>query len=1012
MALKPVTLPFRFAGGLETKLDEKVVPIGKLLELPNAVFTRGGTPAKRYGYTELGKAILGSTSELEGGVAMGVRGKELCYFTEKEVYSYQADSDAWKLVADAQSVVTEHRVVANRSTAQTLADYAELDGVAVYAWEDSAGGVWAAVLDAETDAVLSAPRQLSATGERPRVHAVGSFLHVYYAEATDGDVMVLRVSPTAPQDAATATVATLLENALNATYPSFDVDDDGDKGVIAWVKPGGKVGLGYIHESGEIGRPLNGLTSPTEITDDATVVAVAIDKLGAGQIALGLMDASTVVLKRYDTSLSLVSTTTVAGSTSDPNCLTVCYALDVDPLDSVTRVVYVAYDESAAETQNYVTYWYRVDSAGATSLKIQRAAALGSKAFADDDEVFAWLVHDSTLYTTYLLQRTDGLIVSRALPGLAGGIAARAHLPSVKGDSRIHVFAGIYVEALESDAGGVFTEPGIRRISADFDNDESHQVTQLGRGLYIGGGLLQVYDGSAVHSADFHCAPDDIADPTQSGSSGLANGTYRYFYTYEKVLANGEVLISDIGAGTSVTVSGGPRVVSHEIPTYRFGDEYIRIGVWRSTNGDTSIIRRVSSLDPTATGSNGYVANDPTVDTVTFDDEMEDEDLLTKDSLYTVGGVLANSPSVSRAVLSAGKGRLLFTSPADPDVLHFSHELRDGYGVEMTPFLRAKFPPYGGKITAALEMDGWIATFKETAIYKIGGPGPFANPSAGGGFSTPELVTSDGGCVNAASIAYTPVGIIYQSKKGIELLRRDWQVQYVGAQVEKFTDPTRLGQTVIATTLIEDRREIRLLMSSGDSLVYNYFFDAWSHWSNHYGNDAVMVDGGYYYLRADGSVWKEDTGSYRDVNSQIVYGYKTPPMPLAEILSGFHRYYYLSVTGNYRSAHTVRIRAYYDYEEFYDPEDEWVIDPSDFINLPGYGEGLYGAGYYGQGGGGRPSGRYSFDVHLARQAATVQFTFEFLDAADTYGAAGEVTEFVVTGGALGPRAPLVNERRV
>jgi len=50
----------------------------------------------------------------------------------------------------------------------------------------------------------------------------------------------------------------------------------------------------------------------------------------------------------------------------------------------------------------------------------------------------------------------------------------------------------------------------------------------------------------------------------------------------------------------------------------------------------------------------------------------------------------------------------------------------------------------------------------------------------------PSLIPTDTGTINPRSIVLTPMGIMYQSEKGIYLLDRSLQVSYIGADVEAY----------------------------------------------------------------------------------------------------------------------------------------------------------------------------------------------------------------------------------
>jgi hypothetical protein len=256
------------------------------------------------------------------------------------------------------------------------------------------------------------------------------------------------------------------------------------------------------------------------------------------------------------------------------------------------------------------------------------------------------------------------------------------------------------------------------------------------------------------------------------------------------------------------------------------------------------------------------------------------------------------------------------------------------------------------------------------------------------------LITSDVGCTNAASIEYTPQGVIFQSRKGIYLLGRDRSVRYVGAPVEKFTDPEREGLTVVSTTLIPDRTQV-LLLTDGQALLYDYFFDQWSTFTNHDGLGAVVVDGVYHYLRTDGRVFQQNTSSHQDDNSHVRMGLETAWIHLQETLQGLQLIRRVTILGKYKSDHVLRVYAQeYEYEAGWG--EPFSCDPADFISQPLYGEGLYGAGVYGDHG--EVVERYQFEIHLGYRGQAFRLRFEDEEEAGEYGAAFELTELLVTGG--------------
>ena len=1000
MALRERIFPIRFIGGLDTKSDDKTAQPASLLACENAVFTRGGTLSKRYGHTILGTTILGTGTTLPAGKALGVRGTELVQFSEDQAHSYLADLDKWSAIGDVQSVVPTLRVIAKRTTDQTGADYATAGGIGLAAWDDSEGGVWLAVLDDDTGRVIVAPRQVDANGSRPRCVVVDGVLHMYFVDAAAGEIYSLVVSPNQPDAASTAT-ANIIRNDLDASNPHYDVDVDATKAFIVWrTSTANTLGAGYVHSSGEIGRPSNGLTSPVTVTaTDPDAVAASVDVTGGTNNAVVWFSSSDGI--QYHTlnqTLVQVQATQTIDATASPAVTAITAQWARDSVSSARRL-HVFYERTASPDQNRtVTRAYDdvLSAAGGTVVGTQRSARLASKAFDDEDHVYVNIAHETTLWTTYFTMREDGLIVSRLLSGVAGGGVSVPHLPHVQTTSRKHTWAGIYKIALESEDSDQFTEKGIQKITLDFDDADAYQTAELGRALYISGGMPQSYDGRQIVEAGFHVAPDDVAAPAQVGPAGdgVNVGTHLYRFAYGWKNAQGEIEWGPTSAGTSVVVSSTAKKVTFTIPTYRItAKDDVFIGAFRSEAGDTASLYLVSTHDPTSTGINGYIANDTTTDTVTFADELSDANLIKREPLYTNGGILSNDNTSMGAQITTAGRRIFYDDPEDPNLVRFSQELRTGFAAEFSPVLTVRPDDFGGAVTGLIEMDDAIVVFKKSAIYFFAGPGPLANPDAGGGFSDPELITSDVGCENARSIEYTPAGVIFQSKKGIYLLGRDRSVRYIGAPVEKFTDPTRENQTIVSSDLIPDRTQIRLLTSSGETLLYDYYFDNWSTFTNHEGLDAVVADGVYYYLRTNGEVFKENTSSFQDGTKDINRVIETAWLHTQEHLQGMQRVWHLYVLGNYKSTHKLLVSWQTDYEPGF--TEPIVCDPSEFITTESYGDGLYGAGVYGDEG--AVVQRYQFKIHVGEKCEAIRFRFEDSEAS---GEAFELTEIVLSCGVM------------
>lgn len=1013
MPLSKVPLPISFVGGLETKQDSKSIPTTKLIDLENATFIKQTTLAKRNGYEALGSTIDSDGSPLPTCIGMAQRGSESLLFDGSRAWSYRESADAWADAGEVASVIASTPSIARTGTNQTMPDFATYGGVSVVAWEDSLGGVWMSVIEAIGGRLLLVPTQVDATATRPRCVAVGGMLHVYYARADMNRIYCVVVNPSTP--GATPAPVIMIDD-LSGTNPSYDAGPTtrtDTPGIIAWCTGVGW-SIAYTAPGGTLGGPVNGFPAGTSYPDSVEA-GIAVD---------------------YDTTAAFariaVCFTTVAGDTTlyqiDNDDLTSSSSDTVDSAGGGTRVT-CAWDTSDG-------VWFAVEYQGATSnlnsiragrwegstltnaIQTLRGHGLLARAFLDDVSVYLTVTHGVEFFTYVAVVKVsadtfgeDGTItVARLLPGSSAGTPTRTHLASAQPiAARQRALCLTDRIQLDSVDGDQFSETGIRLATLDFDHVSSFQYAELGRGLYLAGACLQHYDGRRWAESDFHCAPDVSASaaspftPSTSGGS-IADGTYNYILLYEEVDACGELHPGATSVPHTVTISGGggSGSVSITLPTYRLtSKKHVRIGVFRSAQGQTGdpesiTYYRVTNTDPSdTTGANCYVMNDTSVDSITFVDALTDASLLTREPLYTVGGILSNDPvPCAGNCIAGGKARLYWTDPSDPNLVRYSQQIREETALESPAPLTITCDPYGGAIVGLGVLDDAVVVFKETAIYVFGGPGPLANPSAGqDGFSPPQLVTSDVGCKSPNSIAQSPEGIVFQSQKGIQILDRSRQVQDIGSSVYAFD-----SQTVTRATLLPDRKQIVFLTADGYTLLWDYERLQWSKYTNHTGYDAMVVDGVYNYLRTDGRVFRETPGVYSDDGSHIVMKIETAWIKLTGYLQGWQRIVEALFLGEYKSPHTLVVRYRIDYGSGYSAPIEMDVDSN--FDPSVYGAGPYGAGFYGGDAG--YASVYQRKVHLNQRCQSIAFRIEDSEETAEFGAAYELSELLLIGGVLGP----------
>lgn len=1037
MALQEQHVAFRFTGGVETKMDSKAVPPVRLLGLENGVFHRASSIKKRNGYDLLSRTIDGSTSLITDARRLASRGDELLLFTNTRCYSKQSGADQWSDAGALVAPIGSDRPVVHTSTAQTTPDHATSGGVTAYAWEDSLGGVYWTVEDETSERVLRAPTQANSLGQRPRCVVVGEAIHIYYAVPTLSQVCVLVVNPSQP--AAAVSEQIVIED-LDSANPAYDVcptTRTGTPSVIAWKEHGAAYArVAYVTAGGVLGSPASGHPSAARFGSgfvgsstpigvafaygdggDGDYIGVTYFDSGGGGGALWRGTGGTA-LTSIGTSPGLVALYSAA--TTITRCT----------ITATSDRFWCVWEESAAESsQRYcVVRSALIAGSDYTALATVRSVGLAGKAFSAGAaaDAFAVFVHDTTYFNTYVtLRLSDFAPAGRHLPGSACG-PTRAHLPSAYVTSDVASFVVPYKTRLESANNDKFTESAIRKVGMDFDNEDSHQTAQLGGGLYLAGACPMHYDGYRWTEQGFHVGPELISTAVAGGGSLTVSSTYQYKAWYEWTDAYGEVHRGPESIGTSVS-TGASTQCTLTLPTLRITQKpNVRICVARSLPGDTSRLWRVTSLDPTTAGAvNGYLANSTSADTVTLIDRMSDTDLQLQEQIYTVGGILSNDPAPLGSHVAAGRDRLFFTDAQDGSVVRFSQTRATGFGLEVPPELQIGVDPRGGDVTALAVMDDVVYVFKASAIFAFNGDGPYstgASTSANlvSGFSSSQLITSDVGCTDPASVVLTPAGLMFKSAKGIYQIARSREVTYVGAPVEAYN-----SQTVRRATVMPDRTAVLFLTDSGSSLYYDYLFQQWSTFTNHEGYDAAVVENTYHYLRTNDTVFKETVGEYADGSARITMRLETAWLHLLEHLQGFQRFWKLLLLGTWVSPHQLGVSYRMSYDEawsepyYLDATGEaegatgWITGDSanpigeDPILGSSYGEGDYGDGVYG--GSGPDVYQWLYGIHEDGQA--IQFRFEDFEKAGLSGASFELTEMTVVGGVKKPdRRPFSGAR--
>ena len=538
---------------------------------------------------------------------------------------------------------------------------------------------------------------------------------------------------------------------------------------------------------------------------------------------------------------------------------------------------------------------------------------LASKAFLYEGKARVWLAYDTdlqkSLFLTQARTTTTPRYDARALYLRGGGITYGPGLPQVVNPSgNTYLTTAVRQERLEADGNIISATIG---VSCTFGGSALDRAELGPTKTICSGGYVGDFDGR-FQELNFHLFPEMIFTDETAGGNFPAGGTFNYQCHYEWMDRKGQIHRSAVSPIYTATTSGAAQAARHYVPCIHKG-EYDKLDGPTASPGKTHTTRIAIYREWTdglyhriaqAVGSD----NDITVPFITILDQVWD--ISANEILYTTGGVLEDFGPPESRICAVRQNRVFIVPEEDKELIWYSKAKVNGLGIQFSPFLTRRISA-GGDIIALSELDEKIVIFKENEIHAFSGSGP--NPTGQGPqFTETYQITTDVGCIDRRSIVKTDKGIIFQSLKGIYVLTRGLEVQYIGAEVESYTDAAQVWKALE----YQSRNQVRFLMSSGIMLVFDTLVSQWSTytadaWIPGFLRDSVVWDNDQHFLDNTGMVQSETLG-YTDNNIYIPMVIETSWFKLAD-LQGFQRIDWISFLGHYGSPHTITVDVFTDY---------------------------------------------------------------------------------------------------
>lgn len=923
MALQKTLVPVSLGMSLDTKTD-KLQMESSLLVAENVFMRKQGKLQKSYGFTSV-SSLDTDDNEVTDMLQLGTFDRELVVITDSRLYSYSDASNQWVDKQACPIVSTSTYPVVANSYAQQACDMATANGKAVFCWEDSRGGVWAQVNDLESGAVIIPEAQLATDAIRPRATACGGKLFVYFYEDVEEEIQAVRVeggffSPPA-----------VVVNNINTTDTYYDVLEFGSKMIVAYCNAANDLEITYFLQNLIAGSSTNGSADPITVgAEDPDVcigLCVGITPSPTSEPVFHVVWCNSVAgvkTQAFDASFNVYKTAVVMDTeTSVRNVGAVAYLTSLD--------VYWEVDDGASGYNNYVdiNILNVTANTASTASTVQRAAGMLTKPFLSESTqttfIASYLSSTGLQNTAFAVNRSSE-IETKILPQIAGGHTINTSgLCGVWQEDGVWRFAAQRKTRTITAGATAFTLTGLNRVDLDYGSVDLGVSQQLGGNLHIGGGYLKAYDGVSVVEHNYHLYPET---PSASDASGnIANGLYNYIIVFEWIDNQGQIARSTTSVPLSWTVSGGPKDVTLTIPTLRYTARWgvrtnVIVSVYRTEDGPGAIYYKVSD-------DSAPLYNDIDVDSVTFVDDVTDAVLVGGQPLYTTGGILDDAPAPTTNIVKQAKNRLWVTTE-NPNVIGFSKEWNQSDAVAFATEFTLTIPRKGGAVTAFAEMDEKLIVFKKDLMYVVTGDGP--NDTGQSGDFVVDQIATDVGTVEPDSIVEFKDGVVFKSAKGIYLLTRALESQYIGAQVEDFNDLTITSAVVVA-----EQNVLRFTTEEGPILSYNYFFNQWFTQPGMPSLSAVVWNDRYSVLSTADVVKLETVGTYANDGAVIRSKIQTGWIALAGI-QGFQRLYSIMLLGEYVGMCTLRVSIRYDYVD--STAETFTADLSEFATT--YGTDTYG----------------------------------------------------------------------
>ena len=1000
MALNKQGLHLQLDQGINTKFDDKDLPLGDFDVVENVSFEKNGEFNKRFGYDEIKGEQIGGT-QVQTPIGVTKYKDQLLWVSRDQVYSYSEGATVFQNEGSFDAIVPKSSIVVQNGKEQSELQCAYLQGYKVFVYmEGSVHKI--SVVDDESGSYVLYNQTVDGSTRTGGLRIVVKDNKIILF-GTDGsnvlkiqrfDLLGYLKDGLAFESSAAGALSG--ENTIATLHSSkkYDVAVSSISMIIAY----------YDNSASELkfAKELSNSESFTTNIDPFTVSiapANAIDlnvdlfgkfilvtANGSGVVKLAILGADVTQVKAPTTiedvtSANFDSAVNVTAQTIDGFTYDVFYQV----YESAPSVFTISTGTTAASTTAALDYtWsnhhvrkntfsYSTSTAG-TASTIMRGVGLATKAFVQDQNVYINTIREAELYSTYYVAKSDGSIQSKISQDTGGSllnsirkragsstafsnhsgtntdavytVPSLSNVPTISSEKFLTVTK--LQSVIESGTEGTtsyYSLYGVNSTILDFSNEIVNQTEELAENLHFSGGQLKAYDGNVLIEQNFNYPPAklNVAKGTAGGDNTFARpSTVDDVYQYRAIF-------------TFTDAQGN---------IHRSGLSDIGSFTYETTSTDATLdhsLIHIPSL-PLTQKENVYIELYRTTANGTVFHKLNAD---SSDSTSQTFTPINNQPTADWVLY---KDKTKDTSLVNNETLYTT-----GGVLENTS-------PPSCSIVSSFKNRLFIAGLENKLELRFS---KFVSPKTGVEMNDTLsiLVSQVGGDITALKamddklIIFKKNAIFYLAGDGPNNLgEQDTFIEPqlissdVGCAVKNSVVLTPFGiffktgkgiyllsralgleyvgadvedfndLTITKGDIYPKDNEVRFLTSEGQALVYNYYRKFWGLYGNHRGDSSVVIGSDYYYVHKDGN------GSRVFKQNPEKYDDAGDPVELVLetgwinpfMKQGAMRVYRMLILGDYYSPHKLKVSICYDYKDFFSQSK--VIDVNDYTEVYTYGD--------------------------------------------------------------------------